>query len=160
MARNRITEEGFRAATEAGKLAAETEPRARSAHYDRETKRVVIELTDGCLFAFPAEYGQGLRGATAEQLSKIEVVPGGSGLVWDEIDAGLSVPGLVAGVFGSVAWMRELGRLGGQVQSEAKAAASRENGKKGGRPRKVRPEPTSALDESTRQAEPVRRRVA
>lgn len=30
---------------------------------------------------------------------------------------------------------QELGRLGGQAKSEAKAAASRENGKKGGRPR-------------------------
>jgi hypothetical protein len=30
----------------------------------------------------------------------------------------------------------ELGHKGGSVKSEAKAAASRENGKKGGRPRK------------------------
>lgn len=29
-----------------------------------------------------------------------------------------------------------LGKLGGKVKSEAKAAAARENGKKGGRPRK------------------------
>ncbi len=159
MVRKRITQEEYLAAGEAGRLAAETEPRARSAHYDPTSKRVVIELTNGCVFAFPAEYGQGLRGATAEQLSNVEVVPGGSGLVWDEIDAGLSVPGLVAGVFGSAAWMRELGRLGGQVQSPAKAAASRENGKKGGRPRKVRPEPSPAPDEGTRH-EPARRRVA
>jgi len=158
MVRKRITQEEYLAAEEAGRLAAETEPRARSAHYDPTTKRIVIELTNGCLFAFPAEYGQGLRGATAEQLSNIVVVPGGSGLIWDEIDAGLSVPGLVAGVFGSAAWMSELGRLGGQVQSEAKAAASRENGKKGGRPRKVRPAP--APEESAGGAEPARRRVA
>ena len=32
-----------------------------------------------------------------------------------------------------------LGRLGGSVKSEAKAAASRENGKRGGRPRKPVP---------------------
>lgn len=30
----------------------------------------------------------------------------------------------------------ELGRLGGSVKSEAKAKAARENGKKGGRPKK------------------------
>ncbi len=32
-----------------------------------------------------------------------------------------------------------LGRRGGSVRSEAKARASRENGKHGGRPRKERP---------------------
>lgn len=31
---------------------------------------------------------------------------------------------------------KALGKLGGKVKSEAKAAAARENGKKGGRPRK------------------------
>lgn len=30
---------------------------------------------------------------------------------------------------------KALGKLGGKVKSEAKAAAARENGKKGGRPR-------------------------
>ena len=52
-------------------------------------------------------------------------------------DADFTVAGLVAGVFGTRAWMAELGRKGGSVTSEAKAAAVRENGKKGGRPRKV-----------------------
>lgn len=32
---------------------------------------------------------------------------------------------------------RELGRKGGKVKSETKAKAVRENGKKGGRPKKV-----------------------
>lgn len=31
---------------------------------------------------------------------------------------------------------QELGRLGGSVKSDAKAKSSRENGKKGGRPKK------------------------
>ncbi|WP_434112739.1 hypothetical protein [Paraburkholderia caffeinilytica] len=38
---------------------------------------------------------------------------------------------------GFIAWMREIGRSGGSVKSEAKSAAARENGKKGGRPRKA-----------------------
>jgi len=33
---------------------------------------------------------------------------------------------------------QELGRLGGKSKSEAKKAASRENGKKGGRPKKIK----------------------
>lgn len=36
---------------------------------------------------------------------------------------------------------KDAGRLGGQVRSDAKAAAARQNGKLGGRPRKQQPQP-------------------
>lgn len=114
----------------------EDEPRATSARYNRETGRVEVELRGGCLFAFPAELAQGLRGAAPEALEEVEVTPTGSGLHWESLDADLHVASLVAGVFGPAAWMRELGRAGGSSRSEAKAAASRANGRKGGRPRK------------------------
>jgi hypothetical protein len=58
------------------------------------------------------------------------------GLHWESLDVDLGVPELIAGVFGTKAWMTELGRLGGQVKSVAKEKAARENGKRGGRPRK------------------------
>jgi hypothetical protein len=45
----------------------------------------------------------------------------------------LSIPGLLAGLFGTKAYMA---RRAGQAKSPAKAAAARENGRKGGRPRK------------------------
>ncbi len=48
----------------------------------------------------------------------------------------LGVPQLVAGLFGTKAWMAQLGRQGGKSRSGAKAQASRDNGKHGGRPRK------------------------
>lgn len=112
--------------------AARTEPRAKSARYDRKSGRVVAELTNGYLFSFPAELGQGLRGASAEELEEVEVAPGGEGLHWEGLDADLLVARLVAGIFGSKAWMRELGRAGGSATSVAKARAARENGRKGG----------------------------
>lgn len=37
-----------------------------------------------------------------------------------------------------------LGRLGGRVKSDRKAAAARMNGKRGGRPKKTAPEPKPA----------------
>jgi hypothetical protein len=49
----------------------------------------------------------------------------------------LGVSQLVMGLFGSKAWMTELGRQGGKLKSVAKAQASRDNGKRGGRPRKT-----------------------
>jgi hypothetical protein len=42
------------------------------------------------------------------------------------------------GIFGSSNWMASgLGKLGGSSRSEAKASASRNNGKLGGRPKKT-----------------------
>jgi len=57
-------------------------------------------------------------------------------LHWEHLDADLSVPRLVMGIFGSGAWMRELGRKGGSASSAAKRKAARANGRKGGRPAK------------------------
>ncbi|HEU0013966.1 MAG TPA: DUF2442 domain-containing protein [Longimicrobium sp.] len=126
----------------AAKAADESEPRAVSASYDASTGRVRIDLVNGCVFEFPAELGQGLRGAEPTDLAQVEVYPDGEGLHWETLDVDLSVPGLMAGVFGGRAWMRALaargGKKGGAARSEAKAAAARENGKKGGRPRKER----------------------
>lgn len=130
-------DEQIRGAVERGRSADEAEPRAVSARYDRPTGRVEVELRGGCLFAFPAEMAEGLRGAAPEALEAVEVTPTGSGLHWEALDADLHVPSLLAGVFGSAAWMRVLGRAGGSVRSEAKAAAARANGRKGGRPRKA-----------------------
>jgi Protein of unknown function (DUF2442) len=135
------THEEILAQLPAAEKAGEFEPRARAARFDAVRRRIVLELTNGCEFAFPVHMGQGLQNATDDQLAAVEVVAHGSGLEWEEIGAGLWVPGLLSGLFGNKAWMRELGRAGGKVRSEAKAQASRENGKKGGRPRTSRPDP-------------------
>ena len=48
------------------------------------------------------------------------------------------IPALLQGVLGSKSWMAaRLGAAGGRVRGGAKAAASRDNGRRGGRPRKV-----------------------
>ena len=111
-------------------------PRATAARYDNDTGSIVITLSNGCLFAFPSELGEGLAGADPKDLARIEVMPGGSGLRWEALDADLGVERLVAGIFGSEIWMREVGRRGGSVSTPAKARAARQNGRKGGRPKK------------------------
>jgi hypothetical protein len=50
-------------------------------------------------------------------------------------DADLYVPGLIEGPFGSRRWMQQIGKLGGSSRSSIKTEASRENGKRGGRPK-------------------------
>lgn len=117
-----------------------TQPRAVAASYDRDAGRVRIDLTNGCAFEFPAALAQGLEHASAEDLARVEVDPGGEGLRWERLDVDLSVPGLLAGVFGGKAWMRQMGKQmgqkGGSARTQSKARAARENGKLGGRPPK------------------------
>jgi hypothetical protein len=121
------------AALARGAAARRLEPRAARARYDRALDRVVVELTNGCSFAFPPRLAQGLEHATADQLAAVEVLGVGSGLHWDALDVDLALPGLLAGLFGTASWMA---RQAGRASSPAKAAAARANGAKGGRPRR------------------------
>lgn len=122
------------AALARGRALRATEPRAARARYDRAKGRLVLDLTNGCTFAFPARMAQGLSEATDDQLAAVEILGNGYGLHWEALDTDISVPGLLAGIFGTSAYMA---RLAGQSKSPAKAAASRANGAKGGRPRKA-----------------------
>jgi hypothetical protein len=122
------------AALERGRIADETEPRAAAARYDRKSGRVIIDLRNGATFAFPARLAEGLADATPEALADIEILGTGSGLHWEQLDVDYSVPGLVAGIFGTARWMAA---RAGRTSSPAKAAAARANGAKGGRPRKA-----------------------
>ncbi|MGI8502790.1 MAG: DUF2442 domain-containing protein [Hassallia sp.] len=114
-----------------------SEPRAQAAHYDLNLNRIVIELRNGATFLFPPELVQGLAGASPDKLNNVEVTPSGEGLHWEELDVDMSIPALMVGIFGTKAWMAELGSKRGSVSSTAKARAARENGKRGGRPRKT-----------------------
>lgn len=125
----------YERAVEAGKSAQENEPRAIAARYDEANHRLVVELQSGVIFIVPCTLIQGLGGAEPEKIAAVKVMPRGEALHWDELDVQMSVPGLIAGLFGTRRWMAELGRQGGRITSEAKRTAVRENGKKGGRPR-------------------------
>ena len=99
--------------------------------------RVIVALDNGLELSFPPRLAQGLEHATPAELGTIEISPLGDGLHWPAIDADLYVPSLLQGIFGSRGWMaRQLGAAGGKARSGAKVAAARENGRKGGRPRK------------------------
>jgi Protein of unknown function (DUF2442) len=112
-------------------------PIAIAANYQFETGLIEIHFSNGSRFAFPAHLGQGLEGASPAALAEIEVTPSGTGLHWEFLDVDLYIPALLEGIFGSRQWMSALARKGGAAKSPAKSAASRQNGKKGGRPRKA-----------------------
>jgi hypothetical protein len=132
-----LTDAGFEAAEARGQAMLESEPRAASARYDRTTNRVTVDLVNGCTYVFPAHLVQDLNEAGPEDLAGIEVDGAGFNLHWPTLDVDLYVPALVAGVFGTRDWMsKALARHAGRATSAAKSAAARENGRKGGRPRR------------------------
>jgi hypothetical protein len=132
-----VTEREFEQA-EARMRALREAGHAVAARYDRRASRIVVSLNTGVQLAVPVRLVEGLAGAEAEDLAEIEISPAGLGLHWPKLDADVYVPGLLQGVFGSKRWMaQQLGTAGGRSRSIAKSAASRENGRKGGRPRRA-----------------------
>jgi hypothetical protein len=142
-------ERQYKSAKEAGQIADATEPRAISVFFEIKSRRIVIELRDGCAFLFPVDKVQGLAGASEADLSEIVIRAGGEDLHWPRLDWDYGVPDLMQGIFGSRKWMAsQMGKAGGSVSSIAKAAAARENGKKGGRPRRAIAEITAPVTTS------------
>ena len=128
-----LTDAEIDAALQRGQQARRHEPHAAAARYDRRSGRIIVDLSNGCTFAFPPRLAQGLETATEEQLAAVEILGQGSGLHWEALDADLSIPDLLAGVFGTRSY---LAQQAGRATSQAKAAAARANGGKGGRPRR------------------------
>lgn len=127
------TDQDLDAAADRGRDLRRSEPRAKTVRYDGPADRIVVELDNGCTFAFPPRLVQGLEEASTGELGAVEILGTGYGLHWETLDIDISVPGLLAGIFGTRAY---LAGEAGRATSPAKAAAARANGARGGRPRK------------------------
>ena len=104
-------------------------PHAVSAHYDRKTGRIVIDLSSRVTLTVSPGDVEGLEEARPSQLAEIEISPSGFGLHFPAVDADLYVPGLLEGVLGSKSWIAaRLGQIGGRSRSRAKRTASRRMG--------------------------------
>ena len=141
MTRYNITDIEYAAALEAGRRAAESEFRAQSATYlpDRDAIEVITIRNGG--FVIPRILIGVLQDVGPDDLRKLELWRDGSVIEIEDLDIHISVDGMVkaalpvlvpshivAGMFAA---------FGGAAKSVAKARSSQQNGKKGGRPRKV-----------------------
>ena len=106
------------------------------ARYDPDRDLIDLKFGGGGSMAIPRNAVPGLQRASASSIESIVVSPAGDALSWPSLNVDVYVPGLVERAFGSRLFAAATGRRGGRRRSKAKAAASKANGAKGGRPRK------------------------
>jgi hypothetical protein len=97
-------------------------PIAKSARYDAGLDAIIVELTGGRRLLLPRTELQGLDQASVSQLSEIELHVG-SGHSWPQLDVDHYLPSLLAGQYGSIAWMRALEMRGMPHTAENSAVA-------------------------------------
>ena len=78
-----------------------TKPHAQSARYDRATRMLRVDLTNGATFLLPVSLIPALARASDVALAKVEVAPAGIGLHWEQLDVDLTVAGLARAAFGT-----------------------------------------------------------
>lgn len=130
-------------ALEVGRHEAEREFRARSARYVPELDAVEVVTTRNGGFLVPRRLVGALREIPPDALAGLEAWPDGSAIEVEALDVQVSVHGMLSAALpamvpdGVIAGL--FARRGGQATSELKGRSARENGRKGGRPRKGRP---------------------
>jgi hypothetical protein len=126
-----VTDEEFQAAERRG--FEERWLAAVRVSYDASRAEIVVQLYSGVTVAIPRRFFRYIEHATVEELTNVELSPAGWFIVFPALDADYSVAGLLREIFG----LTEQQRRAGATKSPARAAASRLNGKKGGRPKKA-----------------------
>ncbi len=106
---------------------------AASVRFDDATSTLAITLHSGVEVVLPlASLPLYLRDAAPVDLGTFELLGLGSGIHWPALDVTMGVSVMIREAIGAF----EGQKRGGRAKSEAKTAAVRENGKKGGRPRR------------------------
>ncbi len=135
--KRRVSDEEFeRQYAELQNATPQAELRAAEAFYDNRSRSLVVRLENGSTITTPISALPEFNQTDPKDIAAVKLRPSGTSLQWERLDQDFTVGGLIATVFGSQVLMRELGRKGGSVSTIAKAAAARENGRRGGRPPK------------------------
>jgi len=112
-----ISKEQFDAAKKAD---AENGPLAIGVRYRRTSRKIEVEYENGVSVGVPVAIIQelGLAGDVSQaDLGDVQVWAGGRAIYFPRIDVSVWTPGLLKGVFGTKAWMRELARGMGSRKS-------------------------------------------
>ncbi|VCU69963.1 hypothetical protein PIGHUM_02029 [Pigmentiphaga humi] len=133
-----VTDGVLASAIAAGHQRRATQLHAKGVRYLPDFKALAVSFEDQTAVLLPVERYEELAGLSVSELERIEVGYGGSALCLAERDLHVSIAGLVS----ASKPLMELAATviaarNGRRTSAAKALAARENGRKGGRPRKL-----------------------
>ncbi len=130
------TDAELRNAAKAARAREKAATKIRAGRYDAALDAIVAELSTGASICVPRLAIAGFARAEAALLADVAVTPGNEGLWSDAVDDGVLLEQLLVVAAGEAT----LGTIGARInaakKTPARAAASRANGRKGGRPRK------------------------
>jgi hypothetical protein len=133
-----ITAQVLEQAIERGKLRSRSGIHAQEVSYLSAQKALLIGFADHSALLLPVQNYPEFAALSAAQLRQITVGFGGSALCLDERDLHVSITGLVKASQPLMSMAATvIASRNGQRSSNAKAQASRANGSKGGRPKRV-----------------------
>ena len=143
MTRHDVTDTEYARALAAGQRAGDAEFRARAVRYVPDYDAIEIVTAKSGGFLIPRGLVEALKDVAPEHLTKLALWPDGSLIEIKELDIHISVHGVVTAALPFLVPRRVMARVfaarGGSATSKAKATSSKENGKRGGRPRKASP---------------------
>ena len=135
-----LTAEQIATARRLGEENAKRSTRAESIVIDPSTRRAELRLSGGLVLGFDLDAVPELAHADAGQLAETAIDLGGRSISCRPLDVDISVEGLILDLLGPE-WKRAMRatllREASSTRNAATAAAARENGKKGGRPKKA-----------------------
>jgi len=102
------TDEEIDVAIQDARLYEKYDRQVACATYCGSSDTLNLRFEHGVTYLIPRRLLQGLTEANPNDLNNIELLGRGTGLYWPALDIAHSVSSLLAGVFGSVEWMKQL----------------------------------------------------